>query len=1165
MESNRNNYTPFNQNELSAADKDFKQFVSPQRTSIAKDYLGMAEQTMSSGDVKLAGEYLKKFSDVSGFAVKELDKSKLWFGNPYVKNNMKYLRDVSLQYNMHTIKNYMYEAERRGLNQQVQRYAELLDLASKTSITEEAALEVSAHLDKMVSKMKYMDSPSGITRLDLARFAEIQKAHSIDKESIDKAVESSLESYSSKISKGAKDIAGGFLGTFISAIDLAANVVTFATNKKLPSVNEYLMKKIGVNTGSWSYFMGELSTFAFGGEFIKAAQILKQGLGLEKALKVFHATPRLGGMFKRYFYAGTAYLSGQAAGGLTAKIIDNFNIEENRREVLPNIMGAAGMAAAHKANLSSRILGAFDGKSTPESYTINKRRGGGDSGSVGAGTPTEPTRPSGSGGVFGEEVSSGQVPSTEFELNGKRFVLDTDNNFSVPKEKSIVPVEQSAYQKILSKGRSMAIDFMQSISKMKESFSNLIDSAIYGSKSETVVESPTMEQSIYSDKESIIDTPSEVKSKILSDMPSDPRQKMSGKSYEGTFIEESPRDGKSYIKNINPYNIETGAENVSNYNTKIDSTGTTAVLTREIQDVARVIEEQAAKKISEVAHNDVPQMESGIEIIPKIDGVEIKKADEAIGQFAEAFAEEYSISELDARNMERGSANTMLRMLKSEDKDVKALGTALMDVVSYLSLGTDKNSMIINDHISNIIRTNKESIFDAIGINERQVDLTQLYDSRYTGSIAKNAIAEVKEMINAKFNPYFTKFKQSIDNFANVNPVKTQVALDELSDIMRKLDETGRSLAKETKDLYYENVLKKISQKAQGAKFQEIPSLLRDLLRMEIPEETKGISELYRRSLGERLMLVRRYLRTAAQMYDTDTVAGFDAGVGAFGDFKSNIYNPAMAIIDDLMQSVLGEDYSEFEEVNKAYADYAKTRQKIYKIMTDKNLSGEQIWKQMSKDPLIIRELLSHLAGQEVKVDSYISQFRQLIMAEIIRPILNIDSDGNVVFHLRDQKQLPFSKKANIKLLLNDEQISILDDAAENASIIHEYERYRKNNSNTANLSTIRSGLVGKTMSQQIQSILKSDKVMSGIRLAKNIAKLSKKLKAQSLNKFILVFNTLISIIQRAAEDVSSQQTADLMAKIVHVVVDPAMEALALSRSSDSLSSKGFYSKPYNN
>ena len=733
MENNRNNYTPFNQNELSASDKDFKQFVSPQRTSIAKDYLGMAEQTMSSGDVKLAGEYLKKFSDISGFAVKELDKSKLWFGNPYVKNNMKYLRDVSLQYNMHTIKNYMHEAERRGLNQQVQRYAELLDLASKTSITEEAALEVSAHLDKMVSKMKYMDSPSGITRLDLARFAEIQKIHSADKESIDKATESSLESYSSKISKGAKDIAGGFLGAFISVIDLAANVATFATNKKIPSVNEYLMKKIGIDTNSWSYFMGGLSTIALGGEFIKATQVLKQGLGLERALKVFHMSPSIGGMFKRYFYAGTAYLSGQAAGGLTAKIIDNFNIEENRREVLPNIMGAVGMVASHKANLSSRILGAFDRKSTPESYTINRRRGGGDSGSVGAGIPTEPTRPSGSGGFLGEEVSSGQVPSAEFELNGKRFVLDIDNNFSIPKEKSIIPVEPSASQKILPKGRFSAINLVQAISRMQESISNIMDSFIYGSSGEKVTESPVTEQSIYSNQEFLIDSPSEVKSKILSSMPSDPRQNSSGKSYEGTFIEESPSDGKSYIKNINPYNIETGAENVSNYSTKIDSTGTTAVLTREIQDVARVIKEQAAKKMSEVAHNDVPQMESGIEIIPIVDGVEIKKADEAIGKFAEAFAEEYSISELDARNMERGSANTMLRMLKSEDKDVKALGTALMDVVSYLSLGTDKNAMIINDNMSNIIRTNKESIFDAIGINERQVDLTQLYDSRYTG------------------------------------------------------------------------------------------------------------------------------------------------------------------------------------------------------------------------------------------------------------------------------------------------------------------------------------------------------------------------------------------------------------------------------------------------
>lgn len=1167
MENNRDNYTPFNQNELSAADKDFKQFVSPQRTNIAKDYLGMAKETMSSGDVKLAGEYLKKFSDISGFAVKELDKSKLWFGNPYVKNNMKYLQDVALQYNIHTIKNYMYEAERRGLNQQVKRYAELLDLASNTSITEEAALEVSAHLDKMVSKMKYMDSPSGITRLDLAKFAEIQKKYSIDKQAIDEAIENSIESYSNSISKGTKDVAGGFLGGFLSIIDLAANVVTFATNKKLPSVNEYLMKKAGVNTNSWSYTIGGLSTFAFGGEFIKAAQMLKQGFGLERALKVFNATPSFGGIFRKYFYAGTAYVSGNVTGGLTSAIINNFDIAENRREVLPNIMGAVGMYGAHKAKLSSRILDTFYGESTPESYTINRRRGDGDSGLVGARRPTnppEPTDPSGAGGIIGEEVSSRNVPTIEFELNGKKFVVDTDSNFSTPTEQSSIPVEKSAYQKILSAGRSAATSLVESISKMKENFSNFINNTVYGSDNVAIVDSPEIEQSVYSGNEDIIDTPSKVQSKIISSMKSDPRQDISGESYEGTYLEQSPVDGKYYIKNINPYNIETGAENVANYDREIDSTGATVVLTRDINDVARTIEEQAAKMTSEVAHNDLPQMESGIEIVPKVEGVEIINADKDIGNFAISLVKEFPISQLDARNMERGVVNLMIRMLKSEEESVRALGTALMDLTAYLSLGADKNAMIINEHMARNMRINKESIFDAVGINENEVDLTQLYDARYTGSIAKNAIAEVKAMIDQKFNPYFTKFKQSIDNFANINPVKTQVALDGLSDLIRQLDETGRSLSKETKDLYYENILKKISQKAQGAKFQEIPSLLRDLLRMEIPEETKGISGIYRRSLGERLMLVRRYLRSAAQMYDSDTVAGFDAGVGAFGDFKSNIYEPAMFIIDDLMKSVLGEDYPEFERVNKAYAEYATTRQKIYKIMTDKNLSGEKIWKQMSKEPLLVRELISHASGKKVKTGSYLSKFVQLIIAELIKPILNVEPNGNITFHERDQKQLTFGKRSGIKLLLNDDQISILEDAAENASIFHDYGRFRNNNSRTTDLSDIRTGLIGKTLSKQVQIIIESDLARSGTRLAKNIAKLSKKVKLQSLNKFILIFNTLVSIIQKAAEDISAKETADIMAKIIHIIIDPAMESLMLSKSSNALSSKGKYDKQPN-
>lgn len=1201
MENNTGNYKPFNQsedqyadnqvrpnlNELSASDKDFKKFVSPQRTNIAKDYLRMAEESSALKDVNLAREYLKKFSEVSGFAVKDLDKSSMWFGNTYVKNNMKYLRDVSMQYNIHTIKNYMYEAERRGLKQQAQRYADLIDLATKTSITEEASLEVSAHLDKMVSKMKYMSDPSGITQLDLARFAEIQKKYAIDKETIDKNIETSIKSYSKSMSQIPKDVAGGFLGAFTSLIDLAGNVVTLLTNKSIPSVTRHLMDAVGVDTNSWPYFLSGLTTFAFGGEFMQGLNLLKEGYGLKRSLEVFHSAPKVGIMLKKFFHVALLHMTGKATGAVASKALDNFDIEENRREVIPSIAGAIGMIGTHKLGVPSKILGAFSGESGQRTKTIQTRRGGGDAEPTGSGISPRTPRPSGTGGSGGEPVSEGDVftperPSqVEFNLGGKRFSLDLTRDFSVPREKSVTPVKQSAFQLVLNKSRSAVLSFYNKASDMLSKF-------VYGSQPEETIVQPQFAQGTPSDSDTRIDqlrqqrvqtdrsvqgmetasgefkieTPRQLETRVIASETPSPQQNIMGESHLGAYIERSAvADGKSYIRNVNAWNIEQGAENVANYNAKIDQTGATAVLERNIEDVANVIHQQSLKKISEVEHNDADHIDSGLDITPGIDKVDIGNIDTAMSNLVDALTKEYPINEFDARKMERGSANSILRMMKDNDQGAKALGTSIMDVLAYISLGSDKNSIIVNKYMYDSIMAEKNAIFDVIGINEEDVDLSQLTDSRYTGTIAKSAIAETKSLIDARFNPEFTRFKQSIDQFARLNPERTQIALDEINDILVQLDETGRSLTKETKDLYYENVLKKISQKAMGTKFQEIPRLLRDLLSLEIPEETKGISGIYRRSMGERLMLVRRYLRSASQMYSKDTVAGFDAGVGAFGDYMSQIYTPIDRIINELMRDILEDDYDNFEAVNKEYAKYAETRAEIYKVLTDKTISGEKIWRELSKKQGLVRRLLSHAQGETLIAGSNLSKFLQLIKAELLRPILNIDTSGNVIFHVADQKQLDFGKRAGIKALLNDQQVSFLQDVSINASILADYQRYRKNNSNTENLRSIREGLSGKTLSQQIETIINSDKLMSGIRLAKNVAKISKKLKVQSLNKVVLIFNALVSIIKRLSEDISTQQTADIIARIIHVIVDPTMEALALSRSADQLMSKGYYDK----
>lgn len=1167
MESNRGDSTPFNKNELIAGDKDFKQFVSPQRWNIGKDFLRTAREKIINGDVDSATENLKKFSDLTGYAAKTLDKGLFIFGsNPYIKNNLKYIRDISLDYNMNTIRNYMYEAQRRGLIQQAERYQELLDIAQQSSITSEAAVEVSAHLDKMLSKIRYMDNPSGISRLDLAKFSEIQKKYAIDKESIDEKIASQTESFGKMAIDFAKGTAAGAFSIFPLAIDLASNVVTFLTDKPIPSATEYLMKKVGVDTNSYSYFLGNLTTFAFGGEFAQAAKLAQEGAGIAKSLSVFNRSMSAAELLGKYYRAAGAYLLGSYGHKAAEKALSLTNIGENRKEAGAKLAGAAATYKAYKSNYPSRLLEYIAGRrggSSGRSYTRGSGGGsGGDSGYAGSGTlPRSPRPDSPRGGGGGdllprtpqksEFVDTGNGEIFEFNSVTGEFIGKVDSDvFLASKEKAIT----------VDAGTTAAIEAIEQIESMESKFSKYFGEFMKGANPESFDINTGENEGI------ILDTPENYKNQIISSMESDPRQNISGESFQGAYIDKSPNaDGSYTLKNINPYNIEAGAENITNYNRTINQDGTTVAIQRPIEDIAKVIDQQALKIASESVHNDLPQIDSGIEIIPYVDKVEIKNSDEILSKFSDALISELPRSKLDALNMERGSSNILLTMLKANNEDIRAMGTAASDIISLISLGSDTNAQIVNDFMLKTITANKNSIFDTIGINERQIDLSQLRDERYTGNIAKSAVAEVKELINAKFNPYFTGFKQSIDSFANTNPVQVQVALDNITDILEKLNETGRSLNKETKDLYYETILKKISTKAQGTKFQEIPNLLKDLLRIEIPEGTKGISGIYRRSLGERLMLVRRYLRSAAQMYDSDTVAGFDASVGAFGDFKTEIYNPIDSIINELMRLILGEDYSKFEEVNKAYADYATTRQKIYKVLTDKNISGEKVWRELSSKPYIIRELLSHISGESIKVDSNISKLKQIILADIIRPILNIDADGNVVFHMTDQKQLEFGKRADLKELLNDEQISILKDAAINSAVIHNYERFRKNNSNTENLRAVRAGIAGNTLSQQIQTIVKSDTLTSVVSFGKSIAKITKKIKIQGLNKLILIFNATVSLIQKAADYVTEAALSDLMTKIVHLIVDPAMQSLILSKASESIKKIGISNKPSNN
>ncbi|MES1923038.1 hypothetical protein MHBO_004572 [Bonamia ostreae] len=136
-----------------------------------------------------------------------------------------------------------------------------------------------------------------------------------------------------------------------------------------------------------------------------------------------------------------------------------------------------------------------------------------------------------------------------------------------------------------------------------------------------------------------------------------------------------------------------------------------------------------------------------------------------------------------------------------------------------------------------------------------------------------------------------------------------------------------------------------------------------------------------------------------------------------------------------------------------------------------------------------------------------------------------------------------------MRSLLNDREIKILDDAIEQSVAMADYNRFRKNNSNTQNLRDVREGLRGKKFVDQINQLINSDEFVTAISVAKNIGKFSKKMKVPIFSKFAMMLNSVLKGLGVSSEYFIEKNNAKTMARIIHLLIDDISKGYIIDRS----------------
>lgn len=1074
-----------------------------QTYSAASDLLQSAEKDMLSGNFAMAGSRLKSFSDLTGQKLDPLKKG--WLGGKYIDDNVKYIRDISNDFNLQTLKEYSFEAKKRGFNIEAKNLQAIASKANDASITPEAAVEVSAALNKMLSKMKYIDSPTGIRPSDIAELDNIKRKYSKEYEKVEKATQDRLNNYSNSVAgkalKGGKDFVGGVVTGLTTLVDLVGDVGALLAHTKNPiQTTKATIDAMGVDPNSFAYTLGNIGSIMFMPPVSRGVSILKATGSLPTALNVFNKTLRTGSILGKVFGSTLHYMVGKPIYNFVDWATKQFDMADYTRESTTNVASALGFYFAGSA--TSGISDYYFGGPGGESRSIIKRKGSGGSGgnlSIGMGG-SEPT--GGSGGSGGPEFPGSP------ESTGRMGRSESSGG--------IISIGEQINSTI-EKGNQAAIDL-----------SKIIDINANNSKANRF------------SKGEVVDT------------PNIQTQYKTGDTYAGAVMERT--SALDYIKNVTLDNVESGAENVANYNTEITSEGTPKPIYRGVTDVAKVINDRA-----EVLAKTPPVLrDTTLAVYENEKGETVINNGEAeIESFVGIVNEYLPVTETIARMSERGSPALITRMMMHDDPKINVLGESLYDIINVAQYMPTEEGRAIKDMIEKELLDNKEVFFDLIGISEDKqlgIDLSKIGNKTYTGEIAAGAIQEIKSGIRNKFNPEYRMFETAVNNLEIRNPIKLEIALDSLRGIVLRLNEVNA----ETKTPLFQEQLKDLGAKLKTSP-EHVVKYMTELLDTDV--EDLRIGRMFKDSVYRRVEEVENTLRKIARKYDTDTIKKQEASIGSQGLFEREIYVPFKETKDTLFKSAIethGEDPAKYDITNSEYAKFATLRKSLGRNLTDPTLEGEKIFRSLTVNSHKIPELLKVMEGQEIKAGSDISKLIQLLKAEGIKSILNITEDGEVIFKMENKKRFSFGKIDIMKPLLNEKQIKDLDEVARMGSTLADLKRGRDNPSGTKTLELIVKGAGDTGLLNQLDNFIKAGSTQTGISLTKQITKASKALKFKSLNKAFIAFNALLKAIGIAAGYTEEQTTRRAIENIIHAILNPQIQGLILSNAAADILNNGY-------
>lgn len=1115
----RNNYAFSNQSVkedpsyLSTENPNSKKVASPQAYNSSMLYMNGAKENIAKGNYSVASTFLKQFGNMSGFEIEPPSK-KFGFLKD-IKGNMKNLDITSSQYNMSVLQQYMSEANKRGLYEQANKYMELYTSAVNSSITPEASVEVSNYISEMLSKIKYIDRPTSFIDEDIKKIKSIGNKYYLEEKRLEDSVIDNFRKYGNFIddtNQGMKDIVGGSRDVVIGALsfipaimDLAFDAYSLKSGRKNPvRLTEKLIEATGANPNSWSYFAGNFLGLTEGTPLLKGLNFLRKTGNVKEAMDLARKTSNLVPTWVKLNTAVKTLIASKGTHAISSKILDEFDVSEATREAVPNILSAGAGALAYNTEFS--VL-PFRPKGLGRTASAPKPNGSGNSGESptnGGGNSPRPNTPFNGGGnspeFFSDNISEGIAKANKMQKEN----LDLMN--------SKLGIEQPEFVKNVNESSARITEVYKKFNKRE----NLDSNKDYSSEAQA-------QDARYTTLE------------------------REGRAFEGAFIDDNGET--SNIENASPTALMNGAENSSKYSLKIMQNGNFETLGRTSDAYADSVKEASIELYDTPNKIDADSIiqtdDNGIYIDSPINK-EIVSAFEAVTNPNTSI----NLGIYDILKMERKFVDIPRIMLNDPDPAIRQLG-GYLKLIDFKAVKDDAEyiGQVARANYEDFSKVTKNILFSVLGIDEGkgegQVDGSMINDDLYKNQLGANFISDLKSKVQSKYNDIYRTADNSIDIMALNNPEYAKDVSMRVDEIADMLDVTGKSEDVNVNPLIYKNILNTMKGSFGISRAEDVSERIKMYMDPNT-DPNKFSSPESKRSLGHRYRIVRRAFKQVERKYASDSAKAYTAMEGDYGSFKENIYNRIISLIDEAFKNSMSpENYDAFNTANKEYSDFKKSISKLEDYY-DTTRTGEKTWKFLLKNPTRFKDILSNIAGQTVEQGSPISQMRSLIGLDILKPILTIGSEGNVVFDRRiTPRDFATGRVSYFKSLMPEANEQMLSDIVIDTQHLYNAQEALRNPSRTAHvIHNLQGDTYGNIPAQMLEKI-QSNNVGVFSQIVKNIGKIiSKGLRINTLNKFYIVFKSMKNLFETVLKDINDKNALLFLNELFQVIEDNKVKAI---------------------